>query len=117
MSRWSWRASSGAGGGGLLDALRNMAPVLAAAEPAGLVPLEARRVAPGENLTWTVGFQQSPTLRYMPGCEHCNYPRTGEYRAVLGYASLPGAYQQEVPWLGCGLRSNPVVMPPVGESE
>ena len=114
--KWVWRASSGVGGGALVDALRGAGPVFAAAEPTSLVPLEVRLIAPGETYTWLASFQQSPTLRYMPGCEHCNYPREGRYRAVLGYALLPSAYEQETPWLSCGLRSNPVDMPPVSES-
>ncbi len=114
-SGWVWRASSGVGGGALLDALHQSGPVFAAAEPASLVPLEVRLVAPGETFAWTASFQQRPTLRYMPGCEHCNYPRGGEYRAVLSYALLPGPYGQETSWLSCGLRSNPVDMPPVSD--
>lgn len=108
---WLWRASSGAGGA-LVNALENQGPVFTALAPTS----QEREVAPREAWTWTVPLRSTSALAYHPGCQHCVGDQQSEYRAVLAYAVRPASAQASRDWLQCGLRSNPISMPPLKES-
>lgn len=110
--RWLWRASSGSGGS-LVNALHERGPLFAAQ-----VPIEAHLSIPEHGAyTWTTFNAQNPTLSYRPGCEHCNYKQEEQYRVVLAYALLPTVVSSPAStFLPCGLRSQPVVMPPLSNS-
>ena len=109
---WLWRASSGSGGS-LVNALHGSGPLFATR-----ASTEATLSIPEHKAyTWTTFNTQAPSLAYKPGCEHCTYSHEEQYRAVLAYALLPGAASVEAsPLLPCGLRSQPVVMPPLPNS-
>ena len=47
----------------------------------------------------------------------CNYPGEREYQAVFAYAYLPGPGEHAPDLLQCGLRSDPVPMPPAAVHE
>jgi len=112
---WLWRASSGSGGA-LADALRDRGPLLAY-PPAPVGP------GPGPDGYLTVGahgtlelvesMRSNPILRFRPGCQHCSNPQDERYRAVLAYAYLTGPDLAGQGLLNCGLRSGPIVMPPL----
>ncbi len=108
---WLWRASSGAGGA-LVNALQTHGLVFTAVAPT----LQEREVAPHQAWTWTVPLGTTSALAYHPGCQHCVFGQRTEYRAVLAYAVRPASGQVSPDWLQCGLRSNPVSMPPLEES-
>ena len=112
---WLWRASSGAGGS-LVNALAPRGPMFAATLPPGSAPVSGvRRIAPHSSYSWSVFTSTVPALRYRPGCEHCSNPGEDHFRAVLAIAYLPPEGTQPG-LLRCGLRSAPVVMPPLVES-
>jgi hypothetical protein len=107
--KWLWRASSGAGGA-LANALGESGPLLAyAASPSA----EYLTVGAHQRLEVVESMRSSPILRFRPGCQHCSNPQDERYRAVLAYAYVPapGAGAQDL--LPCGLRSGPIVMPPL----
>lgn len=113
--RWLWRASSGSGGS-LADALQERGPLLT--DPGSpSVPSQAlRTVPPHSSKEWAVFAADDPALRYRPGCEHCTYQGEEQFRAVIAYAYRPSAWPAETALLRCGLRSNPVIMPPLPRS-
>ncbi len=124
--RWLWRASSGSGGS-LVNALRPLGPLFAYQAPAGVRPPAARLIQAHASYEWTAFARQAPTLRFRPGCEHCQNPGEDHFRAVLSYAYLPradgaptgsvlGLPAFDSALLRCGLRSQPVVMPPLADS-
>lgn len=106
--RWLWRASNGAGGG-LVNASNERGRLVVyparpvSGEPAILV------VPPRQSRTWMSSQQQNEVLAYQPGCKLCSYPGEREYQVIFGYAYQSGALQGLLP---CGLRSQPVPMPP-----
>ncbi len=108
---WLWRASSGAGGA-LVNALQIHGPVFTTPSPT----LQETEVAPHQSLTWTVSLRTKSSLAYRPGCQHCAFDHQEDYRAILAYAVRPASGQASTNWLQCGLRSNPVSMPPLEDS-
>jgi hypothetical protein len=61
---------------------------------------------------WVEAMRDNPAIAYRPSCAHCNYPGESDYQAVFAYAYLPGTEQHARALLRCGLRSDPVPMPP-----
>ncbi len=115
---WLWRSSTGAGGA-LVDALRERGPLFSTStlSVVGITPVW-HTVQPDEHYTWDAFAGTDPSMRYHPGCEHCNYPGETQYRAVVAYAYLPETGPSvPVTVLRCGLRSNPVIMPPLPDSQ
>jgi hypothetical protein len=111
-SRWLWRASAGTGGA-LVDAIQEKGsmfayrPLTPPADPKYLtVPAHGAQ-------EWTELMRDHSALAYRPSCAMCNYPGENEYRAVFAYAYLPHPAEHGPALLQCGLRSNPVVMPPL----
>jgi hypothetical protein len=109
--RWYWRASAGSGGA-LVNALSEHGPMFAfhLAAPAGhpnylIVPARGSE-------QWTEPMLNNPTIAYQPSCAHCNYPGESQYRAIFAYAYLPAPEEDAPELLRCGLRSEPVPMPP-----
>ena len=113
---WLWRSSSG-DGGMLVDAFRERGRLFAAETSSGSneTVLKTRTIAPGEGYTWSITSSENPALRYRPGCEHCSFADEHEFRAVLAYAYLPP--HAPAGMLHCGLRSAPVTMPPLAETQ
>lgn len=111
QGRWLWRASSG-GGGSLIDATNERGPVAAYQSLAGGVSRESFAVKPHETRRWLESEVENPVLEYKPGCPICSYPGERQYRVVFAYALLPADKENREGWLTCGLRSNPVPMPP-----
>ena len=108
---WSWRSSSGSGGA-LVDASRPVGPLFPARQRVD--PVNFKFISAHGSYDWAVFSGEVPALQYRPGCEHCGYTGETRFRAVLAYAyvpSGPGVTPKEL--LHCGLRSNPVVMPPL----
>lgn len=123
QGKWLWRASTGSGGA-LVNALAERGPLLAyappatfatalptAAQPSNAKPTEYLIVPAKSKLEVAESMRSSPILRFRPGCERCKNPGDERYRAVLAYAYLPGPQEQGL--LPCGLRSGPIVMPPL----
>ncbi len=108
--RWLWRSSSGAGGA-LVNADREGGPVFAMQLPER--ELRIQTIATRSKYSWTALARTSPALRYRPGCEHCGYTGDNTFRAVLAYAILPSDAASATGLLQCGLRSKPVIMPPL----
>lgn len=110
--RWMWRASAGAGGS-LADAFNEgsgllVYPGLALRDPPRYLTIGAR-----QSRQWTESQQESAVLEYKPGCSLCSYPGEREYRVIFAYAYLPGSKDTgDGNLLSCGLRSNPVPLPP-----
>jgi hypothetical protein len=113
--RWEWRASSGEGGS-LVNAFREKGQVFAQEGSATGPAPPTRTIAPHATYSWSVFTAQMPELRYRPGCQHCTYQGEQQYQAVLAYAFLPARSHAGSPLLRCGLRSEPVVMPPLTDS-
>jgi hypothetical protein len=113
--RWLWRASSGEGGS-LVNALRPTGPVFAETPGEDAPRPGMHLIAPHSTYSWSVFTRQTPALRYRPGCQHCTYQGEEQYQAVLAYAYLPTGGDASAPFLRCGLRSQPVVMPPLADS-
>jgi hypothetical protein len=111
QGRWLWRASSGAGGS-LVDATNEHGPLAAYHLPPGGVLSASFSVKPHETKRWVESALENPVLEYKPGCPICSYPGEREYRVVFAYAYLPAETQNRDGLLSCGLRSNPVPMPP-----
>lgn len=109
--RWLWRASAGQGGA-LVNALLPNGPMFAsragtvAADPQYLI------VAAKGAQEWVESMHDDPAIAYRPSCAHCNYPGERDYEAVFAYAYLPGPEEHAANLLRCGLRSDPVPMPP-----
>jgi hypothetical protein len=108
--KWLWRASSGAGGS-LLDATNEKGRVLVYQMPPRSIPGASFTVQPHQTRRWLASERENPVLEYKPGCPKCSYPGEREYRVVFAYAYLP-AEKDETGLLACGIRSNPVPMPP-----
>ena len=113
--RWLWRASSGEGGS-LVNALSEKGPLFAERANASAEQPGVRTIAPHSTYSWSVFSGQTPALRYRPGCQHCTYQGEEQYQAVLAYAYLPTVAASSSPLMRCGLRSEPVVMPPLADS-
>lgn len=109
---WLWRASSGSGGS-LVNAFNERGPLFAVQLSVGSPHPLLHTIAPNGEYTWAVFSGGTPALRYRPGCEHCAYQGERQFRAVLAYAYLPVADDPRAGLLRCGLRSTPVVMPPL----
>jgi hypothetical protein len=109
--RWLWRASAGRGGT-LVNALVPTGSMFAwrpAASPAD--PQYLTVPAKGAQ-QWVEAMRDDPAIAYRPSCAHCNYPGESSYQAVFAYAYLPGPDEHAPGTLRCGLRSDPVPMPP-----
>jgi hypothetical protein len=114
QDRWLWRASSGAGGS-LMDATNEHGPLAAYQSPQsspGGVLSGSFSVKPHESRQWFESEVENPVLEYKPGCPICSYPGERQYRVVFAYAYLPADRENRAGLLNCGLRSNPVPMPP-----
>ncbi len=109
---WLWRASSGSGGA-LVNALEEHGPLLVYAAPAAASGTENLTVQAHQHLELAESMQASPILRYRPDCERCKNPKDERYRAVLAYAYRPNTGSMEKGLLPCGLRSGPIIMPPL----
>lgn len=111
-NRWMWRASAGSGGA-LVDAERKNGPMFAfqpsraPSEPGFL------SIRPHGSKEWTEPMRDNPAIEYRPSCGTCNYPGEKEYQAVFAYAYLPNPEEHATDLLRCGLRSEPVPMPPI----
>ena len=114
--RWLWRASSGSGGS-LVNAMREKGALFAFQAPPDAPEPATRTILPHAAYSWAVFSSAVPSLRYRPGCEHCAYPGEQRFRAVLAYAYLPATGAAPKGLLRCGLRSDPVVMPPLPDSQ
>lgn len=108
---WLWRASAGRGGA-LVNAENPRGPMFAyrpaspPADPAYLiVPAHGARA-------WQQAMRGNPAIAYQPSCRMCSYSGESDYQAVFAYAYLPSAEERETDLLRCGLRSDPVPMPP-----
>lgn len=110
--RWMWRASAGRGGA-LVDAEREKGPMFAYRPEQAPQDPEYLTVPAHGAQQWTEAMRDNPAIAYRPSCAECNYPGEREYEAVLAYAYLPSAGEHAPELLRCGLRSNPVPMPPV----
>jgi hypothetical protein len=110
-ARWLWRASAGSGGA-LVNALNPHGPMFAyrsAAPPDD----PARLIVPAHGFQqWTETIVNNPAIAYNPSCAQCNYPGENDYQAVFAYAYLPAPGEDTAELLPCGLRSDPVPMPP-----
>lgn len=110
---WLWRASAGRGGA-LVNAENVYGPVFVfqpkdttAGDPKTLtIPAHGKR-------EWTEWMKDDPAIAYEPSCAQCNYPGERDFRAVFAYAWLPARGERIEHLLTCGLRSNPVDMPPL----
>jgi hypothetical protein len=112
--RWMWRASAGTGGA-LVNALAEKGPMFAYQPETAPRDPEYLTVPAHGAKEWTEAMRSDPAIDYQPSCAQCNYPGESEYRAVFAYAYLPNA-EERAPksLLRCGLRSEPVPMPPKG---
>jgi hypothetical protein len=106
-----WRASSGSGGE-LVDALRERGPMFAYQPPVA-ARTEYITVEPYAQLQWAASIQSNPALIFRPGCERCSNPEDKRFVAVLAYAYVPPPGPEPEGLLTCGLRSGPVIMPPL----
>ena len=61
---------------------------------------------------WIESMRDDPAIAYRPRCTYCNYPGEREYQAIFAYAYVPSAEERAPDLLRCGLRSDPVPMPP-----
>ncbi len=107
---WLWRASSGSGGA-LIDADRERGPLFVYQAQQGAT--EYLTVGAHQHFQWVESMADNPSLRFRPSCERCRNPQDERFRAVLAYAYLPPAGTHVEELLRCGLRSSPVVMPPL----
>ncbi len=109
--RWLWRASAGRGGA-LVNALIPTGPMFAW-RPAASPPDPQYVTIPAKGAQeWVEAMRDDPAIAYRPSCAHCNYPGESKYQAVFAYAYAPGPDEQASNLLPCGLRSDPVPMPP-----
>lgn len=109
--RWLWRASAGRGGA-LVNALVPGGAMFAWRSSMPLSNPEYLTVPAKDAQQWVESMRDDPAIAYRPSCSHCNYPGESDYEAVFAYAVLPGANQRAPDLLRCGLRSDPVPMPP-----
>ena len=110
---WLWRASAGSGGA-LENAQKGQGPlVVYPMQPTASKPAEYLTVSPHQHLEVAESMRSSPILRFRPGCERCSNPQDERYRAVLAFTYLPAPGSSETNLLACGLRSGPIVMPPL----
>jgi hypothetical protein len=110
--KWLWRASSGSGGS-FVDAYNEKGEVFAY-QPKELPQHAVYMTVPAHGShEWTEAVRDHPTIAYRPSCAICNYPGEREYRAVFAYAYVPHPQEHTEGLLACGLRSGPVVMPPL----
>jgi hypothetical protein len=114
-SKWLWRASSGSGGS-FVDAYNEKGEVFAYQPKEPPAHPEYLTVPAHASQEWTETVREHPAIAYRPGCAICNYPGEHEYRAVFAYAYLPHPQEHADGLLTCGLRSEPVVMPPLWAS-
>jgi hypothetical protein len=110
--KWLWRASSGSGGS-LVDANNERGEVFAYQPTRPPQHPEYLTVGPHSSYEWAESMKEYPALAYRPGCALCKWPDEHEYRAVFAYAYVPHPQEHAVGLLACGLRSGPVVMPPL----
>jgi hypothetical protein len=110
---WLWRASAGRGGA-LVNAENVRGPVFVfqPKEASGKDPERITIPAHGVH-EWTEWMKDDAAIAYEPSCAHCNYPGEHDFRAVFAYAWLPAHGERIADLLRCGLRSNPVDMPPL----
>ncbi len=110
---WLWRASAGRGGA-LVNAENIYGPVFVfqSKDPVEKAPKTVTIPAQGKRV-WTEWMKDDPEIAYEPSCAQCNYPGEHDYRAVFAYAWLPARGERVEHLLTCGLRSNPVDMPPL----
>lgn len=114
-ARWDWRASAGTGGA-LVNALSERG-LMFAYRPATPPERPSYLVVPAHgSQQWTESMLDNPAIAYRPSCPHCNYPGENEYRAIFAYAYLPASQEHVRGLLHCGLRSQPVPMPPHPET-
>jgi hypothetical protein len=111
--RWYWRASAGTGGA-LVNALSERGPMFAYRPPRPPDRPSYLVVPAHGSQQWTASMFDNPAIAYKPSCAHCNYPGESEYRAIFAYAYLPAPQEHTPGLLHCGLRSQPVPMPPHG---
>ncbi len=110
--RWMWRASAGAGGS-LADAANERSGLLVYPGVALRGPPRYLTIGARQSRQWIESQEESSVLEYKPGCRLCSYPGEREYRVIFAYAYLPGSGDsRDGNLLSCGLRSNPVPMPP-----
>jgi hypothetical protein len=111
-AKWLWRASSGSGGS-FVDAYNEKGEVFAY-QPKNPPQNPEYMIVPAHaSHEWTETMHDHPEIAYRPGCAICNYPGEREYRAVFAYAYVPHPQEHAEALLPCGLRSSPVVMPPL----
>ncbi len=110
-SKWLWRASSGSGGS-FVDAYNEKGQVFAYQPKTAPTHPEYLTIPAHASQEWTETVRNHPSLTYRPSCAICNNPGEHEYRAVFAYAYVPHAQEHAEGLLPCGLRSEPVVMPP-----
>lgn len=110
--KWLWRASSGSGGT-LVDAYNEKGEVFAYQPKTTSQDPEYLSIPAHASHEWAQTMSDHPSLAYRPGCAICNYPGEHEYRAIFAYAYLPPPQEHTEGLLACGLRSKPVVMPPL----
>ncbi|MGC8550225.1 MAG: hypothetical protein ACP5M4_11050 [Acidobacteriaceae bacterium] len=110
---WLWRASAGRGGA-LVNAENANGPVFVF-QPKDATASDVKTITiPAHGVhEWTEWMKDDPAIAYQPSCAHCNYPGEHDFRAVFAYAWLPARGQRIEHLLACGLRSNPVDMPPL----
>ena len=109
---WLWRASAGRGGA-LVNAIHERGPMFAYRPTAPPEHPEILVVPAHGSQTWTESMRDDPAIAYRPSCPMCSYPGESEYQAVFAYAYLPSPGESASDLLRCGLRSEPVPMPPV----
>jgi hypothetical protein len=108
---WYWRASAGTGGA-LVNALSEHG-LMFAYQPLTPPDHPEYLVVPAHGSEqWTESMLDNPAIAYRPSCAHCNYPGESQYQAVFAYAYLPAGEEHAAGLLHCGLRSQPVPMPP-----
>jgi hypothetical protein len=113
--KWLWRASSGSGGS-FVDAYNEKGEVFAYQPKDPPQHPEYMTVPAHGSHEWTETVHDHPAIAYRPSCAICNYPGEREYRAVFAYAYVPHPQEHTDGLLACGLRSTPVVMPPLAVS-
>lgn len=109
--RWLWRASAGRGGA-LVNALLPNGPMFSWSQASAPAAPRYLAVPAKGSQQWVEAMRDDPAIDYRPSCAHCNYPGEREYEAVFAYAYLPGPAEHVRDLLRCGLRSDPVPMPP-----
>lgn len=110
-NRWLWRASAGRGGS-LVNA-ENPHGLMFAYRPAAVPTAPQYLIVPAHGARqWQESIRANPAIAYDPGCPMCSYPGEDQYQAVFAYAYLPNPQEHAPDLLRCGLRSDPVPMPP-----